>query len=171
MAEGLLRHRLEERGVEATVSSIGLLTEGRPASDHAVDVLGATGVDITAHRSRRMTAALLDADLVLAMERRHVREAVALRPDRFGRVFTLKELVRLAERAPRRPEEPMHDWLDRVGAGRQPQDLLGSSGDDDVADPYGEHRRVYERTHAELDDLITRLVASAWGDRAVERSA
>jgi len=161
MAEVLLRHRLGQLGVDARVASAGLLRPGQPASAHGVDILRGRGLDLTAHRSRAMSRELLrSADLVLAMAREHVREAVVLEPSLWPRTFTLKELVRRGEAAgPRRPGEPLGDWLTRVGHGRRISDLSGASPDDDVADPYGGPRPAYERMVTEMDSLIDRLVA------------
>ena len=160
MAETLLRHRLAGIGVDATVASAGLLRPDQPASAHGVDILRERGLDMTAHRSRAMTRELLrSCDLVLAMAREHVREAVVLDPGLWPRTFTLKELVRRGEAiGPRRPGEALGDWLARAGQGRRIAELTGSSPADDVADPYGGPRSAYERMAAELDDLLDRLV-------------
>jgi protein-tyrosine phosphatase len=159
MAEVLLRDRLDGLGVDARVSSAGLLQSGQPASAHGVDILRGRGLDMTTHRSRTMTREILSsADLLLGMAREHVREAVVLDPGLWPRTFTLKELVRRGEMTgPRRPGEPLRDWLARVGQGRRVADLTGSSPDDDVADPIGGPRKAYERTAEELDDLTARL--------------
>jgi protein-tyrosine phosphatase len=163
MAEAMLRHRLAELGVDARVASAGLLRSGNPASDHGVDVLRGRGIDMTAHRSRSMSRDILtSADLLLAMAREHVREAVVMDPSIWPRTFTLKELVRRGEMAgPRRPGEPLRDWLARVGQGRRVADLTGSSPDDDIADPIGGPRSAYERLAIELDGLLDRFVALA----------
>jgi protein-tyrosine phosphatase len=160
MAEVLLRHRLGDLGVDATVASAGLLRSGQPASEHGVDILRGRGLDMTAHRSRAMSRDILSsADLVVAMAREHVREAVVLDPGLWPRTFTLKELVRRGEAAgPRLSDEPLADWLARVGQGRRVADLTGSSPADDVEDPYGGPRGDYDRMAAELDRLIDRLV-------------
>ena len=160
MAETLLRHRLSGMGVEATVASAGLLRPDQPASAHGVDILRARGLDMSAHRSQGMTRELLrSSDLILAMAREHVREAVVLEPALWPRTFTLKELVRRGEAiGPRKHDEPLPDWLARAAMGRRISDLAGSSPADDVADPYGGPRSAYERMTAELDDLVDRLV-------------
>ena len=82
------------------MSSAGLLTDGQPATDTAVDTLAERGIDIDEHRSRRISSDLLGrADLVVGMTREHVREAAVLRPDLYDRTFTLKELVRRGRQA------------------------------------------------------------------------
>ena len=160
MAEALLRHRLTSLGVDARVASAGLLRPGQPASGHGVDILRGRGLDMSAHRSQAMTRDLLRAhDLIVAMAREHVREAVVLDPALWPRTFTLKELVRRGEAiGPRRAGEPVADWLARAGQGRRVADLAGSSPADDVADPYGGPRTAYERMATELADLLDRLV-------------
>ena len=160
MAEVLLRQRLEQLGVDARVASAGLLRSGQPASAHGIDVLRGRGLDMTTHRSRSMTREILaGSDLLLAMAREHVREAVVMDPSLWPRTFTLKELVRRGEQVgPRDAGEPLRDWLTRVGQGRRIADLTGSSPDDDVADPIGGPRTAYERLAVELDGLIDRFV-------------
>ena len=127
--------------------------------DHGVAVMAARGHDTTGHRSRRLSAGLVGpADLVVAMAREHVPEIVAAHPAAWGRTFTLKELVRRGERlGPRRPDQALADYVAQLHAGRRPADLMGGSPDDDVDDPMGASRAVYERTAAEIDDLTARL--------------
>lgn len=164
MAEAFLRRRLADLGVEAHVSSAGRLWEGPPATGESVAALRALGIDASGHRARMLTAAMgRRADLVLAMAREHVRHAVALDRDLWPRTFTLKELVRRGEAVGARPPgQPFDEWLAKVHAGRDLADVLGASDEDDVADPYGASRTVFERTAAELDDLTARLVELAW---------
>jgi len=159
MAAALLARRLDHAGLKATVSSAGLLFEGRPVTDDGLAVMADRGIDTSGHRSRRITPELIDAaDLVVGMERAHVREAVALVPGALARAFTLKEIVRRGEESGgRATDEPLGAWLARVGVGRRPSDLLGDSDADDVADPIGGPRRSYQRTAEELDDLTARL--------------
>jgi len=164
MAEALMGRALADRGLDVAVSSAGLLYDGEPATVTGVDTMEAWGLDLTGHRSRRVTPDLLgSADLIVAMARQHVREAVVLRPDRYPRIFTLKEIVRRGtDVGPRPADEPLEAWLARVHQGRRPTGQLGESPDDDVADPVGQGPAVYERTARELDDLITRLVDLLW---------
>ncbi|MEO7555783.1 MAG: low molecular weight phosphotyrosine protein phosphatase, partial [Acidimicrobiales bacterium] len=79
MAEGMLRARAAARGIAVEVASVGLIFDGRPATDEAVRTAHAHGVDISAHRSSILESEAVDrADLVIGMERQHVREAVVL---------------------------------------------------------------------------------------------
>ena len=167
MAEALLRNRLEVAGVDARVHSAGLLGDDRSASADGVAVMAARGIDTSIHRSRRMTQDMVEgADLVVAMAREHVREAVILSPDAWPKTFTLKELVRRgADVGPRMPDQPVDEWLSKVNAGRTRGDMLGTSSADDVADPIGQSRSMYERTAAELEELVDRMVQLVWGLR------
>ena len=164
MAEAFLRQRLQCRGIDANVHSAGLLRSGAPASDHGIAVLRGLGLDIGGHRSTKLAPELLrGADLVLGMAREHVRAAVVEEPQVWPRAFTLKELVRRgAEVGPRTLGQPLEEWLDKCHAGRLTGDLLGESEGDDVAYPIGQARAVYERTAAELFDLVERLVDLAF---------
>lgn len=153
MAAALLARRLPD----ASVTSAGSLEAGHPASPGSVRAMAARGLDLADHRSRRLSADLVaEADLVVGMARSHVREAVVARPDAFGRTFTLRELVRRGE-AVGPVDGPLDSWLERVGAGRRPADLLGDDPDDDVADPIGRPDAEYERTAVQLADLVERL--------------
>ena len=170
MAEAFLRRRLEDLGVEARVHSAGILSDGRTVPAEGLEAVRARGLDASTHRSRRMTEEMVNrADLVLCMAREHVREAALRAPDAWPRCFTLKELVRRGEATgPRAPDQPFDEWLAKLHAGRTRSEALGSSTEDDVADPIGGSRSVYDRTAAELSDLIDRLVELGWGTEGRE---
>jgi protein-tyrosine phosphatase len=164
MAEAVLRHRLEQREVDARVSSAGSVSAGRPPTDEVIEVMRSRRLDVSGHTSRVMTAAQLEAaDLIVAMARVHVRDAVVLAPGTFDRCFTLKELVRLgSEVGPRGVDEQLADWLARVGEGRQRSAMLGDSEVDDVGDPMGRRYGVFKKTAATIDSLVGRLVELAF---------
>jgi protein-tyrosine phosphatase len=165
MAGALLDRRLGALRIPVVVRSAGLLQVGAPPSPGAISALIPYGLDISGHRSHRVTVADLTwADLVLGMAREHVRHAVVTAPDTWPRAFTLKELVRRGEEiGPAKPVEPLADWLDRVHEGRQRAALLGDSPVDDVTDPMGGPPRAYADTAALLDELTGRLAGLCWG--------
>jgi protein-tyrosine phosphatase len=164
MAAALLRARLSAIGVDATVSSAGLLEPGHPAAAFVSEVMQDRGIDTDDHRSAQINAALVgDADMVLTMERAQLREVVLSFPPAFPHCYTLKEIVRRAEQVgPRQPDESIADWLARVHSGRQTSMLLGRDAADDVDDPMGGSRADFERTALELDDLLDRFVTLAF---------
>ena len=160
MAQLMLQARLDERGVDAEVASAGFVTEDRPAPPEILDVLVARGLDASGHRSRRLQAPDLQRpDLVLAMERQHVREVAVLDREAFERTFTLPDLARRVEaHGPRHRGEDLRSYLRRIGAGRRPTDVLGM-GDDEVADPYGRNPAAYRRAAEEIEGLLDVVVA------------
>ncbi len=168
MAEALLRERLARRGVAAgpegggiNVHSAGLLDSGNSASENGVVVLKSRGIDMAPHRSTNLTPALVEStDLLLGMARLHVRESVVMRPAVFPKAFTLKEIVRRGEDLGARSSgQSVEEWLAKVHAGRSHADLLGEADADDIFDPIGSSRSVYEKTATEIEGLIDRLVA------------
>ena len=170
MAEALLARWLAPPVALVAVRSAGLLDEGliqegEPPRPEAVAALTGYGLDISGHRSHRVTLAdLSEADLVLGMSRAHVRHAVVLAPETWPRAFTVKELLRRGEETgPRGPDEPLADWVARVHQGRERAALLGDSPADDVADPMGGLAQAYADTAALLDELTGRLAGLCWG--------
>jgi protein-tyrosine-phosphatase len=167
MAEAMLRRKLADMGIDGHVHSAGLRFDGEPASANGVDVLAERGLDISEHRSRMVTRELIEhADLVIAMAREHVREAVLLCPDAWPRVFTLKELARRGSEVGTRFDEPLSSWLNRLHASRTRAELLGDSPADDVADPIGTPRAAYERTATEIDQLLDHVIELAFRRQA-----
>jgi protein-tyrosine phosphatase len=151
MAEGLLRHRTQAAGLDVHVSSAGALPGGAPATEHAVTVCADRGIDISGHVSRRLDRTILDdADLVIAMTREHLREAVVMSPPVFAHTFTLRELVRRIDLRPRATLPELH-------AGREIRTYISADPADDVADPIGQPLSRYEETAWELDGLLTRV--------------
>ena len=154
MAEGILRHRAAEAGLSLTVSSAGSFPGGSPATPDAIATCQDMGIDINNHRSRRLDRSILDeADLVIAMTREHLREAVVTDPSAFPRIFTLRELARKIQANPGAS-------LAELGQGRVTRDYLHSEPADDVADPIGKPRAEYVKTATEIDGLLRVVVAA-----------
>jgi protein-tyrosine phosphatase len=164
MAEALLGTRIAERELAATVVSAGVLEGGHERPAEVTAVLAKRGIALPDGLSRQLVQGDVQrADLVLGMEREHVRDAVLLEPDVWPRTFTLKELVRRgAELGPRLPFESPGAWLARAHEGRDRPDLLGDSPLDDVADPFGGPGSDYEAAATEIEDLVDRLVSLLW---------
>lgn len=162
MAAALLGAKLAARGIDADVRSAGMLEGGRPAWPEAAATMTERGLDLTEHVSHEMTVPIVrDADLVLGMTREHAREAIALEPAAYTRVFTLKELVRVGERRPR-ALQPLDTWLAEAADQREVEDLLGANPADDVEDPIGGPLEAFRATATELNGLLDRLVAAAF---------
>lgn len=166
LAAAVLQARLDAREVAATVVSVGTKAVDAPATPltvaaaHRLDL----DLDLSGHRSRPLDAPLLThADLVITMERRHVQEVVVTAPGTFGHTFTLKELVRRGEEiGSRGGDETLRAWTARVHLGRKPTGLLGTSRDDDVADPTDNFTVDHDTMAREVSDLVDRLIVLAW---------
>jgi len=80
MAEAVLRAELKDDAARVEVVSAGTrAVEGEPASPLSVEVAAQHGIDLAAHRARRVTPELLAAsDLVLVMEPSHRVQARAM---------------------------------------------------------------------------------------------
>lgn len=158
MAEAFFRQRCDERVMPWTTQSVGTVTAGRRPPEEVVDAMTRYGIDVSTHRSRRIAYGHVSAaDLVIGMERSHVRDATMVLPMAFTRTFTLKELVRRGE-AIGPCSQPIDHWLAWLGMGRSPSNLVGSDAEDDIVDPYGRSWRTYLACAAEIDNLIARLV-------------
>jgi protein-tyrosine-phosphatase len=93
MAMTLLRHLWQKAnpGWDLEVHSAGTgAFPGMPASEHAVAVMKARGLDLSDHRAQVLPD-LQDYDLVLTMTRSHRDAILARQPSMAGRVFTLGE--------------------------------------------------------------------------------
>ena len=98
MAEALLRARLarDEARRDWRVESAGTwATDGQPASMHAIAEMARRGIDLRAHCSRSITRDMMaEADLVLAMTRKHAEALGAAFPRYIHKVHLLSETVR-----------------------------------------------------------------------------
>jgi protein-tyrosine phosphatase len=164
IAANLLAGRLAAMGVPAEVRSAGTNAH---ADLPATGAAQATVEELEHHVSVPITPPMVErADLVLGLERHHVRAAVLLASNPqlvLGRSFTLKSLVALARQlGPRAANQPLDAWLAEVAARRSLADLGGTSGKDDLTDPVGarEHGRVVD----EITAAVAELADLAWGN-------
>jgi len=90
MAEYLLKEKLgNPTGRRIESAGIGALV-GKPADDTAQAVLRDNGVDASTHRARQVTRDMLaEADLILAMEDRHLKHLYEMAPQTRGKAFLL----------------------------------------------------------------------------------
>lgn len=98
MAEAMLQAALDRRlgpGHDWVVSSAGTgATDGYPAPQHGVDAMARRGIDLTGHRSRGITPAIIRrADRIVCMTRSHADAVLAMAPSAADKVATLGEDV------------------------------------------------------------------------------
>jgi protein-tyrosine phosphatase len=87
VAEFLFRHELGERDIRVSSAGLGALV-GRPMDDNAIALLQSRGIDASEHRARQLEPSMLrEADLILAMEQRHLNSVARLAPEASGKVF------------------------------------------------------------------------------------
>lgn len=164
MGEALLRHRLTEIGVDATVLSTGQLAAGVEVSRNSVVAMAERGLDIAGRRSVVTSAKhVAGADVILTMGRSHVRKVIEVDLAAWPRTFPLRAVVRRALLVgPRTPRETLAAWVARLHAGRRAIDMLADEVTDEIADPYGMDLREYRATATLLDDLLGQFVSLAF---------
>ena len=113
------------------------------------------GLDFGHHRSRELDLHDFGGyDLVLTMAREQARELVTADPDAWPRIFTLKQFSRWVVENPRPPRSALGSWLDSAASGRSRTSILGSSNEDDVADPIGRPADVWRRMAGDLKEHL-----------------
>jgi len=104
--------------------------DGQPASPEAVEVMTESGLDLSGHRARRVTAEMLSrARLILAMTRRHREFLLERFPDAADRIHTIKSYAGTA----------------------------GPGEEEDIVDPLGLGVEAYRRAADELRRAIERI--------------
>lgn len=116
IAERLLQQKLEENSPwlakKVKIGSAGIVPReylkhakakgitfqyplfGENPNIYAVQYLAKKGIDVSSYRSRELTKdMIMEADLILAIDRLIKREVLCLYPETSGKVFTLKEFV------------------------------------------------------------------------------
>ena len=141
MAEGLMRHRLAQEGLEGiAVESAGVFAiDGMLPTRETVRVLQEAGVDCNSHRARLLTPEMIRAaDLILAMEPFQAEE-ICQRVPAAGRTVHLLKAYGLPEGA-----LGLH-----VG----------------IPDPIGKPMEVYEVCFAEIREGVERVLRALQKDR------
>lgn len=88
-AEYLFQDRMRARGIQSCSAGLDALV-GTPMDATVLQLLNKSGVDGTSHRAHQLTSSmLLQADLVLGMEKKHVDAMVQLAPEARGKVYLL----------------------------------------------------------------------------------
>jgi protein-tyrosine-phosphatase len=159
MAEGLLRAGAAQRGCPIEVSSVGTWAyPGHIATSEAVEVLRGRGIDLSEHRSRPLEpAALVEADVVVAMTSVHLREILQMAPDVRPKLVLMKELVEMALDG--ELPDAAEARLERLLGAPRPQWRRALDLDDPIGKPIG----AYERTVAEIQLGIEVLLDALCG--------
>jgi len=98
MAKALLEKALKEKNrddVEVLSAGIMML-EGLPATEEVRELLAKEGIDVSAHRSQRVTQDIIKrSDIILVMEKLHEKRILELVPEAKNRLFLLKEFAKI----------------------------------------------------------------------------
>jgi protein-tyrosine phosphatase len=156
---------------ELIVASAGVgALVGSGMAPMMASLVRATGADADGFSARQLTAETLrDADLVLALTRRHRSAIVELFPGAVRRTFTLRELARLTVRVDPAllPSAPGTTAADRLRAlvplAAAQRGHVHAAHGDDVVDPYRGDGALYRRSFDELRPAVDTLVHAALG--------
>ena len=85
--EALLKSKLAGRGISVSSAGLGALV-GKPVDATATQVMAAAGYTLPEHQARQLTADMLrEADLILAMELKHLQSIHSMAPHARGKTF------------------------------------------------------------------------------------
>lgn len=138
---------------------------GYPMPDEMAEMVAAQGVDPRGFEARQLVPALVQqADLVLALTRRHRSAIVEMVPSAVRRTFTLRELARLvADVDPATLPGANATTADRIrtlvplAASRRGL-MAHRPVDDDVVDPYRGDAALYRKSFDQLLPAVETIV-------------
>lgn len=130
MAQALLKKKLSDaKREDVEVLSAGIMmADGLGASFETRELLAAEGIDVSKHRSRRVTKDMLNkADLVLVMEGAQEHRILQMHPAAKNKLFLLKEFARV------------------------------EGNDLNIPDPMGRDTRFYEQTLGIIKEAVEKV--------------
>jgi len=98
MAKALLEKALKEKNREdVEVLSAGIMIlGGLTATEEVKELLTKEGIDVSAHRSQRVTQNMIKgSDIILVMEKLHEKRILQIVPEAKNRLFLLKEFAKI----------------------------------------------------------------------------
>lgn len=88
-AEALLQAKLADKGIKVSSAGLGALVD-KPVDATATEVMTANGYALPEHKARQLTSSMLrEADLILAMETRHIQSIHAMAPESRGKTLLI----------------------------------------------------------------------------------
>lgn len=161
MAEVLFAHLAPD----IQVGSAGTMDwSGQPAHEYAIAAMAERGLDLSAHRSRRLSEYLVDeSDLIVVMTRNHGWAVQARSEAKAAATFLPAELSRLADQVGDRNGSDAQAWVARMHSQRNTQTstrFIGRAADE-IPDPIGESlpyfRAIADRLERDLSPAAARL--------------
>lgn len=158
--QGVEHIEIDSAGTQAMVD--------HPMPEHSLRIARESKVaDSELHRAKQLLEAHLDAaDLILAMDRGHRRKIVQLSPRATRKVFTVREFKRLIDvttdehlraeilASDGTPAGKLRAAVDAARLGRSDLIPLDNPDDDDVVDPYGQDKAVYDASAQQLIPVV-----------------
>ncbi|MCM8801073.1 MAG: L-threonylcarbamoyladenylate synthase [Candidatus Omnitrophica bacterium] len=130
MAEALLKNKLKQNNrtdVEVLSAGVAML-ENLEASFDTQELLKQEGIDVSGHRSKRLTEGMLKkSDIILVMERMQEERVIQMAPEVRNRLFLLKEFVKIKD------------------------NIL------DIPDPIGTNRQFYEKVFITIKEAVEEI--------------
>jgi len=150
------------------ISTAGTLEwDDAPALPEARQIAVLCGVDLSGHRSQRLSALSLEAtDLVIGFEEAQVRRAIVDAGARRANVFTFRELVRLARYFVPASEMTSVERARNVvtfADGLRRRDPAAVGEDTGVPDPLGRSWKAQHGIAVEIRDLSLELAHHVFG--------
>ncbi|MBM3255320.1 MAG: threonylcarbamoyl-AMP synthase [Candidatus Omnitrophica bacterium] len=98
MAKALLEKKIRElKRHDVEVLSAGMMASGMGATEETKELLRQEGIDVSVHRSQRITKEMLDrSDIILVMEKLQEQRLLQLDPRIKNRLFLLKEFAKIS---------------------------------------------------------------------------
>jgi len=130
MAKALLEKALKEKNrLDMEVLSAGIMMlGGLTATEEVKELLAREGIDVSAHRSQRVTRDMIKkSDIILVMEKMHEKRILELVPEAKNRLFLLKEFAKI------------------------------NNNNLDIADPIGRPYEFYAQTLGIIKEAIKRI--------------
>ena len=149
MAEAYLKKLLQKQHrTDVQVSSAGVMAlAGMGASQETREVLAREGIEVSAHRSQRVTQELVaQSDIILVMDSLHEDHILKLAPEAKNRLFLLKEFAR-----PVRNTGIIKN-IEKVSNGTR---ISGSNLS--ISDPAGGSLEFYQETFITIKDAVERI--------------
>ena len=154
-------------GFPVQISTAGTLEwDNVPALAEAQQIAVLSGVDLSEHRSQRLSALSLEAiDLVIGFEEEQVRRAIVDARAQRANTFTFREFVRLVRNYARAPEamtvEGARSAVSFAEALRRRDPAAGK--EPGMPDPFGRSWKAQLEIAAEIRDLSIELVQHLFG--------
>ena len=159
MAESLFNHHAEQQGLAMKAHSSGTdAIPGNQATDLAIEVLAERNIDLANHKAQTLTShQIMDSNIVIAMTRQHEAAVAKKDPQARSRTFLAGEKPRIGNQMGPLGSAEIKEWLMTLHKARGGHMTSGRLSDE-ISDPWGYPKDVYEQTARKLESYILHIV-------------